>query len=302
MLTRKKVIKVKLESTKGTKETADQAILVYDLDIKPTAPYEARTGTGLYLGHTAKGILGERIGTCSFSTELRGNGTTGIETGLAVLLQAAGFKKTSEVYNTHSSVTDQKTITIDVWEDGIKKSLYGAMGTVEFDGTTGKRLMLKFEFSGAWSAVTDEAMPAYAPSTATPMKLMGGSFKVATVATKIGKFNLNLGNQVVPSYDVNAVSGVAHYQITDYDPSIGIDPDGCVVATYDHFGIWLAGTEAAVELILNDGTTKVTFAIPKVQYKEIASGDRDGIHTFELTGQCNNSSGDDAITLTAAAV
>ena len=111
-----------------------------------------------------------------------------------------------------------------------------------------------------------------------------------------------MGCIITPRLDVDAVGGIAHYQITDYDgPILEVDAEADKVAGYDFNGIWLAGTTGAVSLEVTDGTDKVTFAIPKFQYREIPEGDRDGIQIYNVTGQCNHDSGDDCLVITAAA-
>lgn len=297
LLTRKRVIKVILEAEKGTKIAATAAVLVFDLDIKPTAPFEERKGSGLYRGHSVAGIHGERSGSCSFGAELRGTGAGGMDAGLAILLQACGLAKTMEVYQVHSTHSADKTISIDVWEDGVKKGLAGASGNVTFEGDVGKRMMCNFEFSGVWQAPIDEALPAYAPGTTTPLRLQGGTFTLATQSIKIGKFSLNMGCNVIPRMDVDAAGGIAYFMLTDYDPVLSIDPEADLVAGYDYYGSWLAGTEAAVSLAVTDGTDTVTFTLPKVQYREIAEGDRDGIQIYDITGQCNHSAGNDSVAI-----
>jgi len=298
LLTRKRVIKVILEATKGTKLAGTQALLVFDLEINPTSPFEERKGTGLYRGHGQAGIHGERSGRCSFTAELRGDGSQGLEAGLAILLQACTLAKTVEVYQVHSTHTNDKTISIDVWEDGVKKGLAGASGTVTFAGVTGKRMMLNFEFSGVWQAPVDEALPAYAPSTTRPMLIQGGTFTLAGESIKIGNFNLDMACVVVPRLDVDATGGIIYYMVTDYDgPIISLDPEADKIAGYDFYGAWLAGTEAAVSLALTNGTDTITFTIPKVQYREVNEGDRDGIQIYDITGQCNHSAGNDCVKL-----
>ena len=297
LLTRKRVIKVAIETVKGTKVAGTQAILVFDPEINPTAPFEERNGSGLYRGQSETGILGERSGSCSFSVEMRSTGAAAMEAGLAILLQACGLKKTVEVYQVHSAPADDKTISIDVWEDGVKKGLAGASGNVTFEGETGKRMMCNFEFTGVWQTPTDEALPAHSPSTTIPMRLQGGTFTLAGNSIKIGKFSLDMGNNVVNRMDVDATGGIAYAMITDIAPALSLDPEADLVAGYDYFGVWLAGTEAAVSLAITDGTDTVTFTIPKVQYKEIKEGDRDGIQIYDITGQCNHSSGNDSVKL-----
>lgn len=301
LLTRKRVIKVTAEDPMGSKVAGTSSILVFDLDIKPTAPFEDRRGSGLYRGHNVVGVHGERSGVCSFSCELRGNGAQCMEASLIILLQACGFEQTVQVYQVHSTHANDKTISIDVWEDGVKKGLAGASGNVTFEGETGKRMMCNFEFSGVWQAPIDEDLPGYDPGTEPPLLLQGGTFTLAVKSIKINKFSLNMGCQVVPRMDVDAVGGIAYYMITDYDPILSIDPEADKIAGYDYHGAWLAGTEAAVSLVITNGTDTITFTLPKVQYKEITEGDRDGIQIYDITGQCNHSaSGNDAVAIAVA--
>ncbi|RKY05686.1 MAG: hypothetical protein DRP56_08730, partial [Planctomycetota bacterium] len=146
-------------------------------------------------------------------------------------------------------------------------------------------------------APIDEAMPAFAPSTTTPLRMQGGTFTIGAAAKKISKFSLEVGGAVVAQPDVNAASGVASYIITDFDPAVGFDLEAELVASYDINGIWLAGTEAAVVFAATGGGRTVTITCPKVQYKEVPEGDRDGIAIYDAAGQCNNDSGNDAIAI-----
>lgn len=299
LLTRKRVIKVTIETTKGTKVAGTSAIRVFDLEINSTAPFEERKGSGLYLGNTEAGILGELSGSCSFKAELRGNGASGMDAAIAILLQACGFKKAVEVYTLSSTLSDHKTISIDVWEDGRKKGLAGASGIVTFEGEVGKRMMCNFEFFGRWVAPIDEALPAYVPGTETPLRLQAGTFTLATEAIKIAKYGLATGANVIMRGDVSAAGGIDHYMITDFDPVVSLDPEADLVAGHDYHGIWLAGTEAAVSLAIGGGALDtITIAQPKVQYRELRESDRNGIQIYDLTGQCNHDSGDDAVTIT----
>lgn len=308
LLSRLKTIEVKLEAAKGTLETTGfTALKVMDPEIVPTSPFEDRRGTGGYLGFTNTGCLGERSGKCTFTAELRGNGSGGLDPGLAILLQACAFKQATQVYNLHSAPADQKCISINVYEGAIvggtgkKKSLAGAMGKVSFAGIVGKRMMLKFEFMGRWVAPTDATVPAYAPSTVAPLLIQGGTFTLAALAIKIGSFDLDIGSNVVMRLDPVAAGGIGYCMITDYEPILKMDPESDLVAGYDIYGAWLAGTEAAVALAVKNAADTVTFDIPKLQYRTITPGDRDGIAVEMIEGQCNVSTGEDSVKITASA-
>ena len=302
LLTRMRVIKVILETTKGTKLAGTSAMTVFDLEINPTATFEDRRDVGLYRGPSlASGIVSGRTGKCSFKTELRGTGEAGLEAGLAILLQACGFKKTSESYQVHSGPADDKTISIDVWEHGQKKGLAGASGNVKFGGVVGERMFLDFEFSGTWQAVVDEALPAFSPSTTTAMFIQNGTFTIDSKPLKIGNFELDMGCEVVPRRDVAGVGGIAYHMIPDFAPVLTIDPESDNVAYHDFYGLWLAGTPAAASLVLTDGAAvpldTVTFTLPSVICKEISEGDRDKIAVENYVGQCQHSAGNDSVTI-----
>ena len=306
MLTRLKALTVHIEAVKGTAlETSPISILTEDLSINPSTEFTSRKGHGLYTGYNEKGVLGLFTGTCSFRTELRGNGTNGLHPGVAALLQGCGVKQNALVYTLPTtSVADQKTLTLTVYEDGLKKQLFGSMGTCTIEGSTGERVFLNFEFQGCYDAsawVTDANMATADAGAALPMIFRGGIFTIATTPKRIGRMTLDLGAQVVQTADLNAESGIAFYQITECDPAISIDPEVQLVATDVHYDDWLAMTENAAKIQFSDGLTTVTIDITKMQYKDITTGDRNGIFVHEINAQCNNTEAT-AITITTAAV
>jgi hypothetical protein len=182
-----------------------------------------------------------------FLTINKGAGTLG--SGIDECLKAVGFVLASTTYSPHSVQANQKTLSIDVWEDGVKKGLAGAQGKMTIEVETGKRVMLNFEFSGVWVAPVAEALPAFAPGTTAVQRAQGGTFTVGGTAKKISKLTIDVGQKVAPRMDVNAAGGIANYDITDYDPTASFDIEAEAVGTYDINGIWLAGTEAAIVLV-----------------------------------------------------
>lgn len=302
LLTRKKKLMVALETAKGAQVAGTSAILAYDLKIDSTAAFIERKGTGHVLGQMHTGVIGARTGSCSFSVDVRSAGSAALDVGLAILIQACGFKQSTQVYDVHSSFADQETISIDVFEDGKKMSLFGAMGKVTFEGEVGQKMMANFEFIGTWAVPTDVALPATMPGTGLPMIVAGGTFTLGGESIKIGKYSLDTGNNVIMRADVDGISGIAHHMITDYDPVISIDPEADLVAGYDYYGIWLAGTTAAISLQITDGTYTVTFSTPRVQTKELKEGDREGISIYDFTGMCLHDVDSGTGALTAEAI
>ena len=302
LLSRKKIVQVKIEVEKGTAETTGFTdVLCFEPDVKSTAPFNQRTAGGLYLGHQVVGIIGEKSGTFSCSAELRGNGTDGMDAGLAVLLQACGLAVTAEVYQVTSNPANHKTITIHVFTDGKREVLSAAMGNVTFAGETGKAIMCNFEFTGIYGAPTDVALPAFTPGTELPPIMANGTFSI-TAARKVSKFALNMNNNVILRLDVNAASGIHHACIVDIDPVVTADLEAELVAAYDIYGAYLAGTEAAMSVVVGSGAGKaITFTLPKIQHRDIPHGDRDGLQINDITAQCNHDSGDDSVAVACAA-
>jgi hypothetical protein len=305
LLTRKIAAQVKIETTKGTAETTGFTdIYVYDIEMNPDAEFQKRNGVGLYLGNSIPGFVEGGLGKCTFGMEVMGYTSHALNPGMAILWQACGLAQATQVYTIHSTFANQKTVTIKYYQDGLCKTLYGAMGNVTFEGTGGKRIFCTFEFSGLYVSVEETALPAFAPATQKPMMFQSGSFTIGAAAKYISRFTLNLQNVVSMRHNPAKWGGVECAIITDYDPEIGVDPeaesdlDGVPTSAFE--ALWRAGTESAVSFYGSDGTDKVTFTLPKVQYKDIPTGDREGILIYDLKGQCNHSSGNDSVSIAVA--
>jgi len=302
MLSQKQVIQAKIEAEKGTAESMGFTdILCYEPKIDDTSPFDKRPAPGQFLGPAVAGVILEKTGVFTGGVELRGNASGGCDAGLAILLQCCGLAKTDEVYQVTSTEANHKTCTMFGFIDGMEKLIYGVMGNVTFEGEVGKKIMCNYDMPGIWSPPTDVDLPTPSYGTAKPLIFAGGTFKIATVAKKISKFTLNMGNIVILRSDANAAGGIAHAMITNFEPIFSCDLESELVATDDHYGKKLAGTEVSIEIMAKSATDKATFAIPKFQYTGIGQGDREGQATFDITGQCNKDSGDDNVSITFAA-
>jgi hypothetical protein len=253
------------------------------------------------MGFTAAGAnAGLRLGKCSFKCEARTTGSSAWDTGLVIALQGCGMALSSQVLSPTSTHTSQKTITIWVFEDGLKKILYGAAGTFKISPDNG-RVIFDFEFSGIWSAPTDAALPTVAYGTRAPL-CWGrgyGTFTYATVARYASTFSFDFGGEVVPRINGGAAS---YFFVADRSPKLTFDAEADTVANIDWHGIWLAGTQGAISIACGDGTDNITLAIPKFQISKVGDGDREGIATADIEGICcinTINTGDDEFTLTA---
>jgi hypothetical protein len=170
------------------------------------------------------------------------------------------------------------------------------MGKMKWIGEPGAgRIVVDCEFSGYWIAPTAGSLPTVAYSTRAPISwgYSTNAFTLATESIKISKFEWDFGNNVTPRHQNGRI---LNYCVSDRDPTLTIDPEADLVAGYDLYGAWLAGTEVAVSLAVTDASDTHTLTIPKFQYRPPKEGERDGILIDEVTGQCNISvinTGDD---------
>ncbi len=304
LVTRKKAARIEIETTKGTAITTVHYLQVYDLEIKPSGDaFQERQPNASSLS-PVKGIIGERPGECSFKLELRSDGVDSLDQGIEDLLQCCGYSLATLVFSPESAVASQKTCTIDVWEGSKRKRLHGCSGDVKFVGEFGKVVVLEFSFEGVWNAPIDEAFPAVTLPSQPLIRLASATCTIGAYAPGISKIEFGLGCSPSPLVDVSTAAAITYYKISSPMESFAnLDPQDDTVANHDFYGLWLAATEAALALVLSDGTVNVTVGAPKLQYQELAPGERDDTMIYDLTGQLNNSAdaGDDQLTITTAA-
>lgn len=302
LCSRRKIIKLKLETTKGTGATVDLYVLAFDAMTNTAGEWIQRQPGSKFLGNIA-GMPGDLAGQMTFRVEMRGDGVAAVfDDGLEACMQACGYKLAGAVYSPTSDISAQQCITLQLYEDGIMKKLIGAMGNVSISGVFGQQMFADFTFSGVWQAVTDVALPTASYSSTIPPTLKSTTFTCPAGTTPfVANVTVDLQAVVTAVEDISKAGGISHYVITDRDPIITIDSQADLVATNDVYGAWLAGTEIAFSLLVGGtANNKFTIAAPKFQYREIAGGDRDGKLLHEATGQCNASSGDDEITITCS--
>jgi hypothetical protein len=288
----KMILGIKVESTKGTAVTpvGTDAMIVYDLDMKAEATVAERRGGGGSLGMTHPSIIDSmRAGRATFTAEIKTVGSSIWWTPeMQVLLKSCALSLSTATFTPTSVFATGTTCTLYGWIDGKLEAIYGAMGTAKFRNESGGRVLIDFEFLGIWAAPTDAAMPTPTWETGTPMRTneAAGSFTVHTDTILIGSFEFDLGNQVDLREDVGAAGGAISAIITSRAPVWSFDAEDDLVATHDFYGKWLAGTQGALALAITDGTDTLTFNAPKLQYTELAPGDRHGIRTMDVTAAC----------------
>jgi hypothetical protein len=308
LLKRVRVLAAKHETTLGTAisvGTADATFNAYDIDIQGNLEFNERMQQGSM--SMLSGTIGKRPGTLSFKTGLSGNGAAASPGWLDTLLPAVGmieatdtFSPTSTAPATTSGTGVAHTVTIAVYENGVKKSLAGAMGNLKINATAGQHVELEWTFTGVWQAVTDETILAPTYDTVLPLKFMGATMTIGgSSAGCVNTLSIDLGNTVKLLECATSASGLSYSVITDRKVVGTWDPESRLVATEDVYGAWLAGTEQAFSLALTDETDTVTIAAPQAQRTNVQEGEREGIQVDNITWNANSNSaaGDDELTI-----
>jgi hypothetical protein len=306
LLTRKRVILAKIETTYGTDPTptgAANAILVRNLNVTPqSTQMVGRDLIRPYLGNFEQLMASTHV-ELDFEVEAAGAGTAGTVPAYGPLLRACGLSETTTAsvkvdYKPVSSTFESVTIYFNV--DGVLHKITGARGDVELTVNAGQIPVFKFKFVGIYNAPTDTALPAVtytafqtplvANSTNTP------SFSLFSVSPVLSDFSLQLGNQI----DYRTLIGNQYVQLTDRKAAGQVTFEANTIATKDWFSTALASTLGAFSL--THGTVagnKVVVTSSTVDLVQPSYTDNNGVQMI----QCGyvltpTTAGNDELTIT----
>jgi len=294
LLTRRRVLAVKEETTPGSAETltATQAQFnAFETEINPNIEFIERLGQSSL--SPLRGDTAGRAGQVSFKMELSS------DANLAVLLTACAMQLSGGAYIPNSGSTT--TVTIGVYEDGVFKRLRGCMGTYVITLETGKPGMVEFTFTGIWDAPSDVAMlaPTY-PSVSAP-RFADGTVLIGAWTPKMSRVTIDCGNEVVLREDASDASGYYAAHVTGRRIAGTLDPEATLVADSDMYAALIGNTEQAMSISIGtSGGVTIDISVPKFQVTGLSEGDRNGLQIDEIAFQANRSSsaGDDELSIT----
>ena len=300
LLKEKTILAAKVETTIGTAETLADAQAVfnaYNITINADIEVEEREGAGAF--NRLAGVPGRRGGSLSFTTDVEYDGTASMPEWAGVLLPMCGWVESSQVYTprTEAPGDNVKTGTLAVYEDGLKKTLAGAMGTFRFVCPSGRKAYIEWEFQGVWQAVVDATILAGASlPTDTTVRYASATTTFAGTSLCVEQITFDAGNNIIMRECATTDGGYISALITDRYPTITANPEATLVATDNPYGDWLAGTQGALSVAL-DGpapvstTSTITLSAPKAQIETIAEGDRDMMLIDDITWRCQKNGG-----------
>lgn len=274
------------ESTVGTAESiaaSDGNINVYDIAINANIEVQEREGQGSF--NRLQGSPGARSATCSFKVDMAWDGTSH-PLWASVLLPACGVTASGDVYAPKSEAleavgTDVTSITIAVYEDGVKKVMAGCMGNCKITATAGMMAVLEFEFQGLWQPVTDATIIAPTYPQDLPCRFVAQDFSYNSVDKCVESVEFDFGNEVIMRECVRTGDYAGFYSalVVDRYPKVTCNPEHRLVADDDDYGNWLAATEAALTFGFdgpagNTTNGSIVVSAPKAQLLNVQEGDR----------------------------
>lgn len=193
------------------------------------------------------------------------------------------------------------TLTMGLYEDGVRKLVKGCRGTAKFGFKIGEPAIMEFSFMGVEAGVSDLALLSGVTFEETvPPVLLGATMSCDGVSLNIGELEIDVANNLAAKDKIDDAKGILSYMITGRDMKGSFNPEMVTVSEHDFFGKWFANTpmELNLEYGTDDGNKFRIFA-PKIVYNKIDDGDRDGIQlaqtSFDLTGSMDP--GDDEISI-----
>ena len=142
--------------------------------------------------------------TFDFEVELAGSGTAGTAPGFGPLLIGCNMSETvsAAVSVAYQPIAgDAAYLTFYGYLDGLLFKLTDARGTVSFTLNSEEIPVMKFSYTGAYSAITDTAFPTGMSFTAFTKPLTVGqvntpTFTLDSIALVVKSFSMDLANQV----------------------------------------------------------------------------------------------------------
>lgn len=307
MLTRKTVVLAKAEATYGTDPVPTvtaNALLVSNLDFKVAGEEVKRDFYKSSLSQ-AQFVRGATSCEISFTTELRGTGTRGVIPAFGwegALATACGMTETvtastSVVWTPASS--SLKSVTLYVYRDGILHKVLGCMGTAKFNFEVGKAPTATWSFKGLYETPTDASPAAQTFSIVVPNTVLSAGLTIGGYAAIAEKLEIDLGVDVGQRKSMNAPTGILGFQVTGRNPSGSFDPEAVTEATHTFWANWAAATAVALNIgpIGSTSGNIVTVTAPKLQYKDLSYGDRDGTLTYQVPFALAMNAGDDEVSI-----
>ena len=285
LMKRIRTLAAKIETTIGTAESlaaSEGAFNAYNLMIQAEPTPEQREAQGQF--GVLSAIPGALAGTATFRTDLGYDGTA-VPSWATVLLPACGYVNATGTFTPRSEApgSNVKTLTIGSFQNGMLKSLLGAVGNFTLVFPTGRMAYIDWTFRGVYVQPTDTAIIAPTYPTHATLRAANMTTTFNSVSFCSENITFNSGNEI-SMIQCQTGNGFKNAIITDRLPTVTSNPESVLIATQDRYAPLLTATEQALSLAIGSA---ITITIPKAQIVNNQEGDREKVVIDDLSWQCN---------------
>lgn len=240
--------------------------------------YENDGDRGGLIGRRVRVAPSGRTGTLTARVEGKGAGAAYSATVLPeedALLRISGHQRTDAfgvgtenvVYAPESAPAGYESGGLKLYSRGQEYLMNGVYGTMSFSFDTGFWVW-DFELGGIVpSDPTDLALPSITYSAVQPPQAQNITFDVGGVTGLVVRsLNYTSSRSRQNRLDINAATGLAGLAAGAREPQLEVVMETPVLATYNPFADWSAGTTRAISFTVGTAQyNKITWAAPQAQ-------------------------------------
>lgn len=305
------IVGVIIESTPGAFLEPTACFHAENISINPTSNWYDQNPTRAHFGRLDSIPAGAEV-EINFEVMATGGVTAGAAAaGVApywdVAMMACGHQRiivaaTSVAYKPSTKFDGSGTTTVQpsegytvaVWDEGPgggttgpRYACVGSQGNFSYSTKMGEGLRLKFNMKGAYVAVADDAsIPSVTDTPLLPPTFLGAQLTVhSNAALAYEGFEFDKANVLSKRVDAAATNGLKGYWITAHKPTVKVNPEMVLVASFDYYSKWRAGTVGNFQTAVMGGTAgnRFQFVAGRTQIADIGHGEREGARTADLT-------------------
>ncbi len=226
-------------------------------------------------------------GTLTFQTELAGSGSdeSPVPAWASLLLPPCNYTESSGVFAyTRGEVTN----TFVLYEDGLKKTLFGSRGTFKITAEKGKPAVIDWTFTGKYTDEADASIltPTF-PTVLAPV-CKGLTLTIGSFTPRASKVEIDAGNQVILREDLTDATAYFAAAIVDTKPTGTMDPETVAVSSRSWATLRSNSTEEAFSMLIGSvAGNKITIASSTCQTRTNTRGSRNGLMINNIGLQFN---------------
>ena len=249
-------------------------------------------------GEQAPLIIGEAYKLSGCKIPFKASGAAGTAPRIGVFLRGMGFTQTidagvSVTYALHSSKATE-SFTLYWWMGGKKHIMTGCVcASAKLPLVAGQTMYLECDVIGMYGGtIADVAFPTPTFESTVPVIWEKGNFVLSIGGNPvsdivIAKLDIDMGLVTVPRPDPNGDYGVKQYMVSDRKVKISIDPEQLALSAFNPYTLHTAQTPIALETKPTASAGfKMEFSIAGLTLDSPKAGEREGMLTWDLTGQC----------------